>query len=44
MKYQVDSKSQNCIKDFNHRVIIIHLVSANFPKFRDTPEYWRKRN
>ena len=33
-KYHVDNKSQNCINDFNHRVIIIHLVSAKFQKSR----------
>ena len=33
-KYQVDSKSPNCMNDFNHSVIIIHLVSAKFQKSR----------
>ena len=32
---------QNCINDFNHRFITVHLFSAKFQKFEGfiTPEY-----
>ena len=46
--YQVDNDSkkkkvasQNCINDFNHRFLIVHHISAKFPKIEGfiTPEY-----